>query len=55
VPLRSWLLIAAAVTVVLYALCVVGLVLAGRGADARAVAGFVPDCVVLFRRLVQRS
>lgn len=36
----------------LYSASVVGLVSAGRGAEARAVAGFVPDCVVLFRRLI---
>jgi uncharacterized membrane protein YkvA (DUF1232 family) len=30
---------------------VLGLVLSGRRSDARALAGFVPDCVVLFRRL----
>jgi uncharacterized membrane protein YkvA (DUF1232 family) len=28
------------------------LVLAGRRTDARALAGFVPDCVVLVRRLL---
>lgn len=50
--LWSWLLIAAGATVVLYAAFVVGLVVAGHGADARALAGFVPDCVVLFRRLL---
>jgi len=27
-------------------------VIAGRREDARALAGFVPDCVVLFRRLL---
>jgi uncharacterized membrane protein YkvA (DUF1232 family) len=37
----------------LYAAFVVGLVLLGRRAHARAVAGFVPDCVVLFRRLLR--
>jgi hypothetical protein len=52
VPLWSWLLIAVIATVVLYSASVVGLVVAGRGAEARAVAGFVPDCVVLFRRLI---
>jgi uncharacterized membrane protein YkvA (DUF1232 family) len=31
---------------------VAGLLLAGRRTDARAVAGFVPDCVVLFKRLL---
>src|SRR5205823_5458739 len=28
------------------------LVLTGRGANARALARFIPDCVVLFRRLL---
>ena len=36
----------------LWALAVAALVAAGRGADARALARFVPDCVVLFRRLL---
>ena len=34
----------------LWVLAVAALALAGRGADARALARFVPDCVVLFRR-----
>ena len=38
--------------VALYAVAVLALVAAGRRADARALAGFVPDCVVLFRRLL---
>lgn len=45
-------MIAATVTVLVYAVFVAWLVLAGRRQDARAVAGFVPDCVVLFRRLL---
>ena len=48
----AWLVVAVAVCVGLYAVLVVGLLLAGRRADARAVAGFVPDCVVLFKRLL---
>jgi uncharacterized membrane protein YkvA (DUF1232 family) len=48
----QWLLIAAAATFVLYAALVIWLWLAGRRQDARAVASFVPDCVVLFRRLL---
>ena len=36
----------------LYALAVLALVLAGRRTDARALAGFLPDCVVLLRRLL---
>ncbi|MDP9308703.1 MAG: DUF1232 domain-containing protein [Actinomycetota bacterium] len=30
----------------------IGLVIAGRRGDARAFAGFVPDCVIFFGRLV---
>ena len=31
---------------------VLALVAAGRRSDARAWAGFVPDCLVLFKRLI---
>ena len=48
----QWLGLAAVVTVVLYAAFVAWLVVAGRREDARALAGFVPDCVVLLRRLL---
>jgi uncharacterized membrane protein YkvA (DUF1232 family) len=34
-----------------YAAFVIGLIISGRRDAARAVARFVPDCVVLFRRL----
>jgi uncharacterized membrane protein YkvA (DUF1232 family) len=37
-----------------YAGGVLVLVLLGRRSAARAVAGFVPDCAVMFRRLVAR-
>lgn len=47
-----WLLLAAAATVVVYVAFVLWLLLAGRRGDARALAGFVPDCVVLVRRLL---
>lgn len=46
------LLVAAAVVLALYAALVVGLVIAGRRADAAALARFVPDCVVLVRRFL---
>jgi uncharacterized membrane protein YkvA (DUF1232 family) len=45
-----WLLVGA--TVVVYATFVVWLVLAGRRGDARALAAFVADCLILFRRLL---
>jgi uncharacterized membrane protein YkvA (DUF1232 family) len=48
----DWLLLALAVAAGVYLAFVVGLVVAGRRSDARALAGFIPDCVVLFRRLV---
>jgi uncharacterized membrane protein YkvA (DUF1232 family) len=47
-----WLLLVAAAAIVLYAAAVLALVIAGRRGDARALAGFVPDCVVLFKRLL---
>jgi uncharacterized membrane protein YkvA (DUF1232 family) len=37
----------------LYVLFVVALLLAGQREDARALAGFVPDCAVLFGRLLR--
>jgi uncharacterized membrane protein YkvA (DUF1232 family) len=45
-----WLLVCA--TVAVYATFVVWLVLAGRRGDARALAAFVGDCLILFRRLL---
>ena len=36
-----------------YALLVGALIVAGRRVAARALAGFVPDCAVLFARLVR--
>ena len=49
----DWILIALAAAVALYALLVGALLLAGRRTDARAWAGFIPDCVVLVRRLMR--
>jgi len=37
----------------IYALFVGALYIAGRRTEARAVAGFIPDCIVLFRRLLR--
>jgi uncharacterized membrane protein YkvA (DUF1232 family) len=52
--MTSWqpVLIAAIVALGLHAAIVVALVMAGRRRDARALAGFIPDCVVLVRRLL---
>jgi uncharacterized membrane protein YkvA (DUF1232 family) len=47
-----WLVVALGATLALWLLLVAALILVGRRADAREVAAFVPDCVVLFRRLL---
>src|SRR5947208_17183698 len=48
-----WLLVGLAVAAAVYA-AFVGLLLAlGRQADARALATFIPDCIVLVTRLIR--
>jgi uncharacterized membrane protein YkvA (DUF1232 family) len=49
----SGLLWALAVTVAIYGAAVLSLVALGRRTEARALASFVPDCVVLARRLLR--
>jgi uncharacterized membrane protein YkvA (DUF1232 family) len=46
------LLVGVAILVVIYAVFVLTLYLLGRKQDARAWAGFIPDCVILFKRLL---
>jgi uncharacterized membrane protein YkvA (DUF1232 family) len=48
-----WLLYALLGLAVLYALIVLAFFIAGRREGARAIGGFVPDCVVLFSRLIR--
>lgn len=48
----QWLLLAAGISAAIYLAFIVWLLLAGRRSDARALAGFIPDCVLLFRRLL---
>jgi uncharacterized membrane protein YkvA (DUF1232 family) len=50
--MADWVWIALAVIVLLYAGFVLTLVAAGRHSEARAWAGLIPDCVVLFKRLM---
>jgi uncharacterized membrane protein YkvA (DUF1232 family) len=52
VPVWGWALVAVAIMVVVYGAFVAYLFAAGRGETARALARLVPDCVVLFRRLL---
>jgi uncharacterized membrane protein YkvA (DUF1232 family) len=53
--IAKWALFLGLATVIVYAIFVVVLALAGRSSDARAVAGFVPDCIVLFKRMLGDS
>jgi uncharacterized membrane protein YkvA (DUF1232 family) len=48
----STLVILLLVALAAYATLVIGLVIAGRQGDARALVRLVPDCVVLFKRLI---
>jgi uncharacterized membrane protein YkvA (DUF1232 family) len=50
-PWWAWLLVSIGVVFVVYAAFVIGLVVAGRRREARALATFIPDCIVLATRL----
>lgn len=39
----------------LYVVFVAGLFVAGKRTHARAIGGFIPDCIILFKRLLQDS
>jgi uncharacterized membrane protein YkvA (DUF1232 family) len=49
----SWIGIAFGIALATYVALVLTLLIAGRRTDARAWAGFVPDCAILFARLVK--
>ena len=48
----EWLLAGAGATLLAYAMSIAALLVAGRRMEARALGGFVPDCLVLLRRLI---
>lgn len=48
----QWTLLSIGLVLVLYLLVIPAFVLAGKRRDARAITGFIPDCVVLFTRLM---
>jgi uncharacterized membrane protein YkvA (DUF1232 family) len=48
----DWLLIGAAVTALAYLALIAILLVRGRRTDALALARFIPDCLVLLRRLI---
>ena len=49
----AWLLISLGVVIAVYAAFVFWLVALGRRDDARALATFIPDCIVLITRLAR--
>ena len=49
------LLFALGVVALVYFVAVFVLIAVGRKSDARALAGFIPDCLVLVKRLMQDS
>jgi uncharacterized membrane protein YkvA (DUF1232 family) len=50
--LLTWTLVAVGVFLLLYGALVLTLVIAGRRESARALGGFVPDCIVLCGRML---
>jgi uncharacterized membrane protein YkvA (DUF1232 family) len=48
----AWSLLALSVCLILYAALVLALIIAGRRESARALAGFIPDCLILCSRLL---
>jgi len=54
-PWWAWILAGITVLAVVYAAFVVALVLLGRLGEARALATFLPDCIVLVSRLARDS
>src|SRR5437899_592206 len=51
--LLAWSLIGVGVFLLLYSALVLALVIAGKREGARALAGFIPDCIVLCGRLLR--
>src|SRR5215218_11115301 len=49
----NWLVVSLVVLLGTYAVLIVSLLVLGRRENARAIAGFVPDCAVLLGRLVR--
>jgi uncharacterized membrane protein YkvA (DUF1232 family) len=49
----GWLLISLGVVVAVWSVFVIWLVAVGRQEDARALATFIPDCIVLVTRLAR--
>jgi uncharacterized membrane protein YkvA (DUF1232 family) len=52
VDVLTWSLVGAGAFLALYGALILALVVAGRRESARALAGFIPDCIVLCSRLL---
>jgi uncharacterized membrane protein YkvA (DUF1232 family) len=48
----GWVLMSVAVVAAVYLAAVIALVVLGRREDAKALARFIPDCIVLVKRLL---
>jgi uncharacterized membrane protein YkvA (DUF1232 family) len=48
----EWVLLSLAVAAAVYLAAVIALVVLGRREDAKALARFIPDCIVLVKRLL---
>jgi uncharacterized membrane protein YkvA (DUF1232 family) len=51
----KWAIVGVGISLAVYLAFVAFLYLAGRREGARAAAGFIPDCLILFRRLIADS
>jgi hypothetical protein len=51
----TWSLAGVGTVLLLYSVLVLALVIAGRRESARALAGFIPDCIILCGRLLADS
>ena len=54
-PWWTWLLISLGTFLAIYASFFAWLVIRGRHEDARALATFIPDCIVLVTRLAREA
>jgi len=52
-PLWAWCLVGLGVLLAVYAALVISLLVVGRRSDARALATFIPGCIVLVSRLAR--
>lgn len=54
-PIPTWLIAVFAAALAVYLAAILILIVLGRRTEARTLAGFIPDCIVLFRGLLADS